>query len=175
MSKIICETFPDYCLMRTDERALLQKYAAGKKVLELGSYYGMSAKLMAEAGALEILCVDTFECENVPGVEHHSTLLDFMKNTKHFANIRFLPLNTKEAYIYIPNHYFDMLFIDADHSYEGCLHDLIHYWFKVKRGGLIALHDYSDQFLGVKQAASVFFDDNMIDRQNSLAIWRKPL
>ena len=44
----------------------------------------------------------------------------------------------------VPDGSLDFVFIDADHSYEGCLQDLRAWWPKVKPGGLFAGHDYKD-------------------------------
>jgi hypothetical protein len=38
----------------------------------------------------------------------------------------------------------DFVYIDADHSYEGCSADLTAWYPKVKKGGLIAGHDFFD-------------------------------
>ena len=38
--------------------------------------------------------------------------------------------------------YFDIIFIDGDHSYEGCLKDLKQAWTKVKIGGSLFGDDY---------------------------------
>ena len=35
----------------------------------------------------------------------------------------------------------DLAFIDGDHSYEGCLADLKAVWPKVKKGGVVLIHD----------------------------------
>jgi len=41
-----------------------------------------------------------------------------------------------------PDEFFDFVFIDADHTYEGCKKD-IHDWYpKVKKGGVLCGHDY---------------------------------
>lgn len=37
----------------------------------------------------------------------------------------------------------DFVFIDADHSYEGCSGDIARWWPKVKRGGILSGHDYN--------------------------------
>lgn len=173
----MCESvkvyFPDYFLMNEIERDSLANYAKGKKILELGSFMGKSAAHMAKSGAIEILCIDTFNCDAVPGITHFDTFQHFLTNISPHPQISFLPMNTREAHKYIPNHYFDVLLIDADHSYGGCLHDLVHYSFKVKKGGCILLHDYSFQFLGVKMAAHIFFDHNPDELNLSLAMWKK--
>jgi len=49
---------------------------------------------------------------------------------------------THEKIIEIPDNTLDWIYIDADHSYEGCLRDLELSITKVKKDGLIMGHDY---------------------------------
>jgi hypothetical protein len=49
---------------------------------------------------------------------------------------------TWEAAARFPDNFFDFVYIDADHSYEACLADLRAWYPKVRRGGLIAGHDF---------------------------------
>lgn len=51
----------------------------------------------------------------------------------------------------------DFVFIDALHSYEGCLADIMAWKDKVRPGGWIMGHDYP-QRPGVKQAVDEMFD-----------------
>ncbi len=47
----------------------------------------------------------------------------------------------------------DLLFVDGDHSYDGCMGDLIKYAPLVKKGGYILVHDYErDVWPAVKKA-----------------------
>jgi len=50
--------------------------------------------------------------------------------------------------------FFDLVFIDADHSYKGCKEDILAWKDKVKKGGYISGHDYNnfDFDFGVNQA-----------------------
>ncbi len=41
-----------------------------------------------------------------------------------------------------PDEYFDFIFIDADHTYEGCKRDILDWYPKVKKGGVLCGHDY---------------------------------
>ncbi len=41
-----------------------------------------------------------------------------------------------------PDEYFDFVFIDADHTYEGCKRDILDWYPKIKRGGVLCGHDY---------------------------------
>lgn len=52
----------------------------------------------------------------------------------------------------IPYGMLDFVYIDGDHSYEGCKADLEAACKKVKVGGIIAGHDYCERFDGVMRA-----------------------
>ena len=41
--------------------------------------------------------------------------------------------------------YFDFVYIDADHSYKGVMADLEAWYPKIRKGGMIAGHDYLNQ------------------------------
>ena len=56
----------------------------------------------------------------------------------------------------------DFVYLDGDHSYEGCRND-IHAWLpKLKLGGIMAFHDYNDIY-GVRAAVDEFTYDNKIE------------
>jgi hypothetical protein len=67
-----------------------------------------------------------------------------------------------------PNEYFDMIYIDGDHSYEGCKKDLDVALQKIKIGGYIMGHDYemnmnkakTNYSFGVKKAVDEFCEKN---------------
>lgn len=46
--------------------------------------------------------------------------------------------------------------IDSDHSYEGVKADIQAWWPKLKRGGVMAFHDYEMAHYGVKKAVHEF-------------------
>jgi hypothetical protein len=43
---------------------------------------------------------------------------------------------------FFPDEYFDVVYIDADHSEIECLKDLIAWWPKIKKAGVLCGHDY---------------------------------
>jgi Methyltransferase domain len=55
-----------------------------------------------------------------------------------------------------------LLYIDADHSYEGVKHDLWWWRPKVHMGGVIAFHDYENSAYGVKRAVREFAEKNKL-------------
>jgi predicted O-methyltransferase YrrM len=56
----------------------------------------------------------------------------------------------------------DFVFIDGDHSFEQVLRDLRNYAEKVKKGGIVAGHDYIHQE-GVTRAVGKYFKDNTVN------------
>ena len=57
---------------------------------------------------------------------------------------------------------YDLLFIDGDHSYQGCLNDLNNWWSKLSSGGHIILHDcYA--FTEVQKAVIEFLIDKNVE------------
>lgn len=59
------------------------------------------------------------------------------------------------------NHSVDFVFIDADHSYEGCKADIQAWMPKVKRGGWLMGHDYP-QRKGVREAVDEIFPKGVL-------------
>jgi predicted O-methyltransferase YrrM len=88
-----------------------------------------------------------------------------------FDSGAFKPYNTKIIGIeatsefaadYIKNQSLDLVFIDADHSYEAVVQDIKIWIPKIRSGGIIAGHDYMKDYpdvregipLGVKEAVT---------------------
>lgn len=58
-----------------------------------------------------------------------------------------------DAVKHFPDEYFDLVYIDADHTYEGCKRDIEDWYPKVKTGRFLMGDDYSNstsQLTGVK-------------------------
>lgn len=49
---------------------------------------------------------------------------------------------TVNCVLNFPDHHFDFIYVDARHDYKGVLVDLQKWWPKLKRGGIMAGHDY---------------------------------
>lgn len=56
-----------------------------------------------------------------------------------------------------PNNFFDFVFIDAAHDFTNVASDLRAWWPKVKSGGVLAGHDYCEEFPGVEKAVTGYF------------------
>jgi hypothetical protein len=57
-------------------------------------------------------------------------------------NIKIIREFSHIASTFFPDNFFDFIYIDADHSKEGCYKDLTCWYPKVKKGGIISGHDH---------------------------------
>lgn len=64
--------------------------------------------------------------------------------------------NSVEMADEVPDLSLSLLYIDGDHSYEGCFADLRAWTPKVKLRGYVALHDFLNEAYGVRRAVEDF-------------------
>ena len=83
-----------------------------------------------------------------------------------------LRMFSKEASKLFKEQSLDFVYIDANHSYEGCLEDIKFWWSKVKKGGVLAGHDYLNAtnkygLFRVKKAVNDFARKNNLTVQTT--------
>lgn len=145
--------------MHPDELDALMELACNKDVLEIGSYKGSSARWMA-CVARSVMCVDTFKaCDNGQD-QTGDTLAAFLKATERFKNVIYFQVSSKDAAdLVLIDNQFDLIFLDAMHTYEDVKSDIQMWWPRLRSGGVMAFHDYGhDDFPGVKKAVDEWFD-----------------
>lgn len=144
--------------MNRHELGFLYDYCKDKKVLELGSHIGQSSYVIASV-AKHLTCVDAW-IDGAPYLEEKQSSIyakqekgmidQFNQNTKSFTNLGSIRGFTEEVATFIMDGAFDIILIDADHSYEGCKRDIELYKNKAK---IIIFHDYDTaSWPGVKRA-----------------------
>lgn len=154
-----------------DEVARLVELAAGKVVLEIGSYLGHSTVAMAHV-AERVYAVDWHRGDAHAGSEE--TMHPFLDNLeangvrdKVIAHIGrsedILPLFRAGS--------FDMAFIDAYHTTEAVLRDIDMVMPLVHVHGIVAFHDYGDERFGVTEAVDGL--DEPVELTGTLAVVRK--
>jgi len=129
---------------------LYDRAAASSHVVEIGCWKGRSTYALLSACKGPVYAVDTFSGsinELGPGMAHHEALenniLDqFWKNVGHFPNLRVIQAFSRDAAKMFDDFSIDMIFIDADHSYEACSED-IRLWLPKCRK-LLCGHDYQN-------------------------------
>jgi predicted O-methyltransferase YrrM len=135
---------------------MVRRYPGGTFV-ELGSWKGRSTAFLgveiinADTG-IRAYAVDVWSDDISGGAKKTmdeqgltgNTLYDlFIENVAPVSSvITPMRMTTVQAASQFADGSVDFVFVDADHSYEGCKQD-IHAWLpKVKHGGILAGHDY---------------------------------
>jgi hypothetical protein len=146
--------------MLPEELSFLYDICVGKSVLELGSMVGMSSYVIASV-AKELSCVDVWS-DSQEHLSHDPVQANIYKvylpelpnmfeqfkiNCKEFIDSKKIKMyrgKTQNLFNQFPDNYFDLLLIDADHSYQGVFTDFNLYHTKIHKDGRIAFHDYGD-------------------------------
>lgn len=66
-------------------------------------------------------------------------------------------MTTRDASEYVSDESLDFVFIDADHAKNSVAEDITYWQPKVKKGGWLGGHDYSEKFPGVIASVDRFF------------------
>jgi predicted O-methyltransferase YrrM len=125
----------------------------GCRMLELGSWLGTGStqvfieELRPVDGVL--YCVDTWR--GSPNVVQHQSLAstyDVIATFRHNMRkaggddiVRMLAMNSEEAAAIMADSQFDLIFIDADHSYRSTKADIAAWQSKLRPGGILCGHD----------------------------------
>jgi len=170
--------------MEKDELSFVYDLSLNKNILELGSEMGQSAYVMASVANKVICVDawdDTYEhlnndpkqknvyisditlYKNNPKIfngqaKNKDNVFDqFKNNCKEFIDskkIEYIKGKTLDVVNQFEDESFDIILIDADHSYEGVYGDINAYLPKLKKNGYLTFHDYGcGMWTGVKQAA----------------------
>lgn len=167
------QPYPGIQTVNDEELALLLPLAAGREVLELGSWLGWSTMELC-AVASRVWSIDwhhdqlqlvrrkggpavRFSEHDLDTLHQPSggwTLPHFMRTTaRHrFSGRLIVTVGRVEAVLpLMPPARFDLIFHDADHSREGVARDLALALPLLRPGGWIAAHDYG--LWGVREGA----------------------
>lgn len=137
----------------------------GAFMAEIGVYAGQSTCIFLETGLVEVLwAVDPWR-DNYDPQDPTVNLAPMRAVRKAFYEqivpwrehvIVYQDFSAKIAPL-APDHYFDLVYIDAKHQYRDVLEDIGLWRGKVKPGGYLAGHDYGDIWPGVRQAVDEVF------------------
>ena len=163
--------FYDYIVSRFDDAVFV----------EIGTWKGASIKYLAQevrdtGKNIRLYGVDTFKgTTGEPTQQMDEAVLKDVLYETYLKNIESVKAyvttiigDSHEVHKRFEERSLDVVFIDGDHSYEALLLDLAGWYPKVKQGGIIAGHDYYENFCsdtcGVAKAVNEFFFDEEISR-----------
>lgn len=163
--------------LRSEEGRELARLATGKRVLEIGSYLGLSTICLAQT-AERVTAVDTFDGRGTSAPDN--TFEGFSRNlsaygltekvSSYTGTIQGLASRGQRSC-------YDLIFIDGDHSREAVESDIATCLPLLAHGGLIAFHDYqSPHDPGVTEAVDAFLASGaeLLSVTSSLAVVRPP-
>ena len=162
-------------------KQVVERQQSEAHFVEVGSFLGKSACYLAveiinQNKNIKVDCVDIYTNESLdyfnlyfnPNSKNSSVCVDIDESYKKFL-INITPVqsivnpirlpSTEASKLYADNS-LDFVFIDANHSYEFVKDDINAWYPKVKKGGILAGHDYDRSWPGVIQAVDEFILEN---------------
>jgi predicted O-methyltransferase YrrM len=139
------------------------------RIVEIGVSRGINA-----ANVLK-LCPD-IQTMYLVDINDNVFDLGLFYDARVLHKIHFISTGSIAAAKTMPNE-LDMVFIDAEHSYEACKADIIAWWPKVRTGGILCGHDYvtNQPGYGVIQAVDEIFPQVNLEsdvlEDGALKVW----
>ena len=152
------------------EGKALAKLARNKRVLEIGSYAGLSTICLART-AKSLTAVDYFDgrCTPFPS----DTREAFETNIVRYGVADKITIQSPDEPL---TGEYDLAFIDGAHDADSVRADIRKVLDVLAPGGLIAFHDYSDRDPGVRDAVDELLGDGgeIISINETVAVVRPP-
>lgn len=138
---------------------LAEQASKHKLICEIGSWKGSSTRALADNTSGTVYAVDTFmgdiytrEDWEFRGNPPEWLYTEFIKNTSDLKNLVVVKMLSVDAAKELKDLRFDMIFIDAEHTYESVKSDILAWKPLLADGGLLCGHDFEPGFPGVIQA-----------------------
>lgn len=133
---------------------------------EIGTHLGVSAKIWCgENPQLFLTCIDPYT--SYPArrsqLAQDDTYVQACANLRNY-NVQVLRAGSLDVVDNFADGSLDFVYIDGDHRFDPVVQDLVRWAPKVRRGGVIALHDYCVMAGGgVVQAVDAYTHCHRID------------
>ena len=128
------------------EATALGRLAAGRDVLEVGSAFGYSAIIMAQAGARSVTAIDFHRpcTSNWLAASTYEVMLGNLRaaGVDGIVTVVRQPAEDALPAFHAQGRRFGLVFVDGDHAYESVIHDAGWARRLVTPGGHVACHDY---------------------------------
>ena len=154
----------------------LERLPKNAVVAEVGVWYGKNARNIWQAAQPEMLyLIDSWRSVYIKGDEKIRTteiwdeMYQMVVDWASDKQIKVIRKTSQDAVMLFEDQFFDWVYVDAGHSFESCLNDLVIWHPKVKTGGYICGHDYCEtaatdkKGFGVKRAVDEFIKQNKLE------------
>jgi predicted O-methyltransferase YrrM len=136
------------------------QHGCDNKAVEIGAYSGEGTIVLAKHFK-EVLAVDPwlngYDIGDVASQQCPMKFVfaKFQENTKDLNNVNYSQGKSLDALDFINTESLDLVYVDGDHRYEAAVADLKGWLPKLRKGGVMAGHDWS--FKAVQAALSEVF------------------
>lgn len=158
-------------LTRGEIPSLITKLFPNPSIVELGVFEGNGLDLLLRTNPTKIVGVDLWKGDGkistTDGLPDHimqkyyEQVYNTFKDNDKVELVRDTTINASKKY---DDNSFDFVFIDGDHTYDGCFNDIVAWYSKVKDGGILSGHDYFEHTsaykFGVIEAVNDFVNQN---------------
>lgn len=151
---------------------LLRELKLPLVVAEVGVAEGRFSKELLSQGVDHLYVIDRWESVKTqkgdggyPQSWHDTNFKDMQGRLSLWAsdNYTVIRKDSVEAASSIPDSSLGMVYLDADHSYEGFVRDIKAYYNKVCKGGIVAGHDVLNNDYGVGRGLKEFCKQHNIE------------
>lgn len=152
----------------------------GDIFVEIGTWTGASSLFFGELlkkgnKKIKFYTIDTFrgsvehkDYDLVVEGELYEYYLSMRSPLKKYIKVIKGDSQSKETSRLFQDQSIAAIFFDADHSYAGMKRDLVNWYPKIRKGGIISGHDYTWGDGGVKKAVDLFFKNNIVRVRKSI-------
>lgn len=127
----------------------IEKYDC-KSICEVGVRNGRNFMKMIKHDSTLAVAVDVWRDDGILARNDHCYTQEeldnqynqFKKLVKDKPSVKVIRDYSFNAVKQFPDECFDFVYIDADHTFEGCYQDIIDWYPKIKKEGILCGHDY---------------------------------
>ena len=173
------EIYYHYKRQNLEWKSFMEKYQC-YNICEVGVRNGTNFDKMLLHNPMLAVAVDAWIDDGVIGnndrgyeqKELNIQYETFKERMKDKPNVEIIRGYSSQVSRGFTNNFFDLVYIDANHTYEGCYQDILDWYPKVKSGGVLCGHDYSERHVktrrgkikfGVVEAVDKFAKDNGLE------------
>jgi len=118
-----------------------------KRGAEIGVADGRYSEVLCQSiPGLELFCIDSWEKykddRRMQRAKQHATNYEFAKKSLAKYNATLIKAFSMDAVKKFDNESLDFVYIDGNHAFDFVMQDIIEWSKKVRKGGIVAGHDY---------------------------------
>lgn|SRR3990167_5173464 len=148
-------------------------------IIEIGKKLGQSligAEIGVDKGLNAIFILETLKPTLLYLIDPWNNFLDIqsgeiigeaqyqetIKKLEHYSNKEIIRDISENACKRFKDEELDFVYIDGDHCFDAVWGDINRWFLKIKKGGILAGHDYHEGIWGVVSAVNIFCEKNKL-------------